>query len=131
MLSAGKCIQCKCVVWLPDELYNAAQRGRGKVQFFCGYGHSMVFAVGESENDKLRRERDRLAQQIAERDDRIRQERERAEAAERRASAARGQVTRIKNRVSHGVCPCCSRTFENLARHMTSKHPDYRAEAAE
>lgn len=22
-------------------------------------------------------------------------------------------------------CPCCNRTFQNLQRHMTSKHPDY------
>jgi hypothetical protein len=29
------------------------------------------------------------------------------------------------------VCPCCNRTFENLARHMNSKHRGYAAESAE
>ncbi|WP_159103999.1 hypothetical protein [Rhodopseudomonas sp. B29] len=57
--------------------------------------------------------------------------RDQREAAERRAAAARGQVTKIKNRVGHGVCPCCNRTFANLARHMAGEHPGYTAEAAE
>jgi hypothetical protein len=40
-------------------------------------------------------------------------------------------VTKIKNRVGHGVCPCCTRSFQNLARHMASEHPTFAAEAAE
>lgn len=43
----------------------------------------------------------------------------------RRLSAQRGVTTRIKNRVKHGVCPCCQRTFRQLAAHMKSKHPDF------
>ena len=27
-----------------------------------------------------------------------------------------------------GTCPCCNRTFTNLARHMASKHKDVGAE---
>lgn len=49
-------------------------------------------------------------------------ERERVKAECRKAAAARGQVTRIKNRIKNGVCPLCNRTFPNLARHMASKH---------
>lgn len=97
--------------------------------FHCPNGHKRHFS--ESEADRMRKERDRLAQRIAERDDRIKQLREQADAAERRAAAARGQVTKIKNRVGHGVCPCCNRSFENLHRHMTTKHPTFTAEAAE
>lgn len=48
--------------------------------------------------------------------------------AERRAAAARGQVTRIKRRVAHGVCPCCNRTFADLAKHMSGQHPEYVAD---
>lgn len=130
MIDAGECYRCKCKVFLPDELYHAAKRGAGSVSFYCGYGHPMVFCVGESDLDKMRRERDRLAQRVAERDDQITHQREIAEAAERRAAAARGQVTKIKNRVGKGVCPCCNRTFENLHRHMSTQHPTFAAEAA-
>lgn len=131
MINAGRCVRCKCDIWLPEALYEAAQAGRGRVAFFCSYGHSQVFIEGETEEQKLRRERDRLAQRIAERDDEIRHQRERAKAAERRASAARGQVTKIKNRVGKGVCPCCNRSFANLHRHMATEHPAFIAEAAE
>lgn len=46
---------------------------------------------------------------------------------ERRLKAQKGVTTRIKNRVRRGVCPCCNRYFENLQRHMESKHADYAA----
>jgi hypothetical protein len=109
-------------------------RRESKETFWCPNGHPRVYC--ESEADVIRRERDRLKQQIAERDDAIRREqnwrraeRDGREAAERRASAARGQVTRLKNRASAGVCPCCNRTFSQLARHMAEKHPRFKAEA--
>lgn len=35
------------------------------------------------------------------------------------------QVTRIRNRVGHGVRPGCRRTFENLRRHRTNQHPGF------
>lgn len=131
MKNVGLCCTCKCEMWIPDALYEAADRGRGKIGFHCAYGHSNVFAVGESEETKLRRERDRLAQRIAERDDEIARQRQLREETERRLSATKGVVTQIKNRVGHGVCPCCNRTFGDLARHMAHQHPTYAAEAAE
>jgi hypothetical protein len=33
----------------------------------------------------------------------------------------------LHRRVGNGVCPCCSRSFTNLKRHIRSKHPDYPA----
>lgn len=126
------CCICHCDMWLPPALDEAARRSRGPngIQFFCAYGHRQHYSLGENEETKLRRERDRLKQQLAEKDDEISRQRGLREDTERRLSAQRGVVTRIKNRIGHGVCPCCNRTFENLARHMTSKHPEY-AEAAE
>jgi len=47
------------------------------------------------------------------------------DATRRTLSATRGVVTRIKNRIGHGVCPCCKRHFGNLQKHMDSKHPGY------
>lgn len=91
--------------------------------FYCTNGHPRVFTKTpvEDENDRIRLERDRLRQSVAELED--------ARAlAERRASAARGQVTRLKNRAANGVCPCCSRSFANLHRHMQTKHAGFLAE---
>ncbi len=34
-------------------------------------------------------------------------------------------MTKVKKRAANGVCPCCNRTFSDLARHMKAKHPDF------
>jgi len=60
-------------------------------------------------------------------DDVIAEKNTRIEMERRRVSAARGRVTKIKRRVQHGVCPCCNRTFSNLASHMKTKHPEFEA----
>lgn len=127
------CCKCKCQMWVPDELDKAAlhRRGPNGIRFWCPYGHDQFYAEGESDEQKLRRERDRLAQRIAEKDDEIARQRQMREETERRLSATRGVVTRIRNRVGHGVCPCCNRNFGNLARHMATQHPTWTAEAAE
>jgi hypothetical protein len=131
MKNVGLCAHCGCEVWLPDALHKAAAEGAPNISFYCGYGHVMAFSKGETEETKLRRERDRLAQRIAEKDDEIKHQLRLLNAAERRVTAARGQVTKIKNRVGRGVCPCCNRTFENLHRHVSSQHPTFTSEAAE
>ena len=48
-----------------------------------------------------------------------------AKNAEHRRRGEKAAKTRIKNRISNGVCPCCNRTFQNLHRHMQNQHPDY------
>jgi hypothetical protein len=130
-LISQTCCNCKCSFAIPSELYQSALAYREKLSFYCPYGHSQYFITGETEEAKLRRERNRLRQQIAEKDDTIREWIGRKETVERQLTATKGVVTRIKNRVGRGVCPCCNRTFENLQRHMRGKHPTYVAEAAE
>jgi hypothetical protein len=39
--------------------------------------------------------------------------------------ALRGAATRLRKRAAAGVCPCCNRSFVELARHMATKHPAY------
>lgn len=104
---------------------------RGKKQtrstFFCPNGHSQHFS-GETEEEKLRRERNLLAQRIAQKDDEIASQRRMREEAERSASAFRGQVTRLRNRAKAGLCPCCNRHFTNLERHIKGQHPEFQGE---
>lgn len=54
------------------------------------------------------------------------------DAALSRANEARAEADRLKaeakrtaRRSAAGVCPCCHRTFKQMARHMKTKHPDY------
>jgi hypothetical protein len=111
--------------WAAPEDWVAEKRESGS-GFFCPNGCRRAFK--ESISDKLRRERDRLKQQLAERDDAVLlAERDRLDAM-RRARAYKGQVTKLKNRSAAGICPCCNRSFENLRRHMKSKHPNFAEE---
>ncbi|MFC6487312.1 hypothetical protein [Nitratireductor sp. GCM10026969] len=121
------CCRCKSDMWLPDDLYSAARKSPD-ISFYCPYGHPQHFPEGETEEVRLRRERDRLKQQLAQKDDEIGWQRNQREAAQRSASARKGQITRLKNRAAAGVCPCCNRSFENLRRHMASKHPGFVSE---
>lgn len=120
------CYRCKEVFGMGAETYHTLKRSHAT--FHCPFGHPQHFPEGETEEAKLRRERDQLTQRVAEWQDYERQASKRADAAERRASAARGQVTRLKNRAANGVCPCCSRSFADLRRHMASKHAGFLAE---
>ncbi len=45
--------------------------------------------------------------------------------AQHQVRAYRGVITKTKRRIAHGVCPCCQRTFQDLARHMKGQHPGY------
>lgn len=118
------CYQCKCQMWIPDSLNDAAlcSRGPSGIQFFCAYGHKQHYVVGESEETKLRRERDRLKQQTARLEDEAREVRARAEKAER-------ATKRLKKRTAAGTCPCCQRTFSNMAEHMKHQHPAFVCDA--
>lgn len=107
---------------MPKSLERQA-RQNASVSFYCPLGHSNVYR--ESEADRYRREAERLKQQMARKDDELRAERERTDRERRSAAAYRGQVTKLRTRAKAGVCPCCTRHFSNVERHMASKHPDF------
>jgi|HubBroStandDraft_2_1064218.scaffolds.fasta_scaffold82583_2 hypothetical protein len=88
--------------------------------FFCPNGDKISYGPS-----LLDRERSRLLRMEAQ----LTHERDQREAAERSAAAYRGQVTKIKRRVGNGVCPCCKRSFANLARHMEGQHPGFATDA--
>jgi hypothetical protein len=121
----GPCCRCKSEMWLPQALYDAANHGKGAITFYCAYGHSQVFAQGESEAEILRRERDRLKQQMAYHEDTIRELAKERDAARATAKALAKATKSLKTRAAAGVCPCCHRTVSQMKRHMQSKHPNF------
>jgi DNA repair exonuclease SbcCD ATPase subunit len=104
------------------------KRQRDHATFYCPAGHPQCFA-GESDVEQLQRQlaaAKQHAKELGEWADEQRTERKRAE---RQLAATKAAHTRTKNRIAHGVCPCCNRTFQNLARHMAGQHPDYTGQA--
>lgn len=111
------CGNCGMVFWVAQHWLKEKRDTGG--EFHCPNGHTRVFK--ESETDRLRK-------QLAAKEEELARERTRSEQKDRTNAALRGQVTKIKTRVQHGVCPCCNRTFQQLARHMATKHPDWKGQ---
>jgi hypothetical protein len=121
---AHRCGKCGVHFGLEQDFLDSRQND-GQT-FYCPNGHPRVFR--ETEAQRLRKENERLTRVAEnERQGRI-AARELLTHETRSHAATRGHVTRKKKqlaRVSAGVCPCCNRTFQNLARHMAGKHPDF------
>lgn len=121
-LTIIECANCHMDFGIPEGLFRT--RRDDHRMFYCPLGHSNYYP-GKSDAEKLRAELD-ASRRIAANE---RERRQRAEDRERnteyRRRAAQGQVTKIKRRVGRGVCPCCNRTFVDLARHMAGQHPEF------
>lgn len=118
-LSVCECANCHMDFAITKKFME--DRRNDHKTFYCPSGHPNVFRE-ESELERTRRERDQAIQRAAYKDDEIRRERERKEHAQNTSRTYKGHLTRTRRRISAGVCPCCNRTFQNLARHMESKH---------
>lgn len=123
------CSGCGILYAMPESFQK--ERLADKRTFYCPNGHTQTY-TGKTEAQKLReqldeerRGRQRAEQNVAYWSDEAKEQRERAEHERRRANGYKGHATRITKRAKAGVCPCCNRSFENLRRHMTSKHPQF------
>lgn len=100
------------------------------LQFFCPNGHRQHYAEGTVAQltRQLERERKLLEEQkrvTAFAQTNAAAERAAREQTQRQLRARKGINTRLRNRIKHGVCPCCNRTFQNLQRHMGTQHPQF------
>lgn len=106
---------CNARFAVPTTSYDKWQKLRDRTTFWCPHCGSARHFIGESpEQKKLRAAEERLQQ-----------ERARANVAEHREARTQKQYRRMRSRVRNGVCPCCNRSFEALARHMQSQHPEF------
>jgi hypothetical protein len=97
------CCECGTVFGIVER--HQAQLRESSATFYCPNGHELVY--GESETERLKRDLYR---------------------AEADRKYYKTQLTRTKNRIAGGVCPCCNRSFENLRRHMATKHANYQGD---
>lgn len=114
-----ECCECGVAFAFPSTLYEKLAKRKPGTAFYCPNGHAQHY-LGESWETKLRREKQRREQMAAQ----VQDAENRADRERRSAAAYKGAATRLKNRARAGVCPCCNRTFKDLARHMKSQHPD-------
>lgn len=110
---------CWCGIRLavPVSLYDEAKR-HGKA-IHCPIGHTFVYG------NTLEKQLSQAQREAAEAQRRVRATRDLLDHEQRSHAATRGHLTRHKKRAAAGVCPCCNRTFQQLARHMAGRHPGY------
>lgn len=121
------CITCGIEFGMPDEYVK--QLRRKESSFCCPNGHSMVY--GPSDLKKKEAEIANLKNQLQLAQETRRRAQNDADHFKASRNALRGQITKIKKRIGNGVCPCCNRTFQDLQRHMHTKHPEYQSEETE
>lgn len=81
--------------------------------WYCPSGHPRAWR-GKSTEQKLR-EAEAQATHLT----------DQLQASAHEAERLRQALLRDRHRFSNGVCPCCNRSFENVARHIRGQHPDY------
>lgn len=97
------------------------ERREDHATFYCPNGHPRAFLGKTAEQKRIERleedarwYRERAENAAADRDQ-----------ARRSLAATKGVLTRTKNRIARGVCPCCQRHFADLQRHMEGQHPEF------
>jgi hypothetical protein len=124
-LELQTCAACGIAFGAPA--YFLSERRDDHKSYYCPNGHQLYFpqqtdaeqAQAEAEKyKKLWKDEQRYAADLV----------KERNAAQKQLSARKGQMTKLKNRIANGVCPCCRRSFVNLQRHMDGQHPDYTEE---
>jgi peptidoglycan hydrolase CwlO-like protein len=105
------CCNCGVLFAMPKEMKDRFKREGG--DFYCPNGHGQHY----TEPTVLK-----LKHQLDQKDATIERLVNNLDGTQRRLSAAKGQITKIKNRVHNGVCPECHRHFTNLEEHMKHEH---------
>jgi hypothetical protein len=128
-------VECTCglLYAIPENLNRSALKhgGPNGWQISCPLGHTWHYTGEDDLSEQLKRaseqlvtERERLAAELAEHDQ------TRAHLRGERIAKTRfkNERDRLKQRGAGGVCPAdgCHRHFENLERHIVSKHPELR-----
>lgn len=117
------CCNCQCLFAVPAGVRKKwVESG---ANFYCPNGHVQHYT--ESDTQRLRKQIERLEREKSWAANNAKAEREARERTERRLISQKGAATKLRNRIANGVCPCCTRSFANLGKHMKHQHPDWQS----
>ena len=121
------CPESGCGVVFAIEGSFQARRREDHKSFYCPNGHRMAYSQ-DNEKESLRKSLANAQESVARNREWANREYEQRKAADRKAAAARGQTTKMRNRILNGVCPVpgCKRSgFNDVAAHIATVHPQY------
>lgn len=120
-LAVEVCWVCGISFAIPQTFRNRKKTHGGS--FYCPAGCHLGY--GDSELDKAKKEIERIRKEKEWAEQRALSNHRLYESEQKSKAVVRGHLTRVKNRIANGVCPCCNRSFKNLHRHMKSQHPTF------
>ena len=120
--SVINCAKCGIGFGIPEDYERQLRSDCGT--FYCPSGHTQWFP-GKTDQQRI----NELKAQVASKNDLLASTQRELDKRYRLQRAAEGKTRAIKRRVANGVCPCCTRTFQNLAAHMANKHPGFPKDA--
>lgn len=126
VLTQINCGEC-AATYAINERYRKQKLDNGG-GWHCPYCRTSWGYFGETEAQKLKKLLEAQQRQTEFAKNNAKAEREAREATERRLTAQKAAKTRLRNRIKNGVCPCCTRSFTDLRRHIATKHPDFQPE---
>jgi len=120
-MKATDCCMCGITFAMTKNYYNdRLEDGNG---FYCPAGHEQIFT--DSEVQKLEREIKWKDKQLERTQYLLNSAKGMLRYTENSLRSTRGAHTKTKKRIANGVCPCCKRSFRQLARHMHTQHPEF------
>jgi 1-aminocyclopropane-1-carboxylate deaminase/D-cysteine desulfhydrase-like pyridoxal-dependent ACC family enzyme len=114
-LEKDTCGKCGGVYALNKAFTDHARANRGG--YNCPYCQTR-WCWNESDADRLRKQLETRERELREAKCETLRKQQLLDAEQQ----SREKAEKKLRRVSNGVCPCCKRTFSNLARHMATKH---------
>lgn len=118
------CYECGLLFGIESEYNRKLVSLKTQTWFTCPAGHKQHY-VGESDSMKVAR-LDREKQEEINKVRRLESDakilRDEAFKANEKTKRLRTAIKKKSLRIKNGVCPHCDRSFENLQRHMTTKH---------
>jgi len=111
-----------------NYLEEACRRGRFEQCWTCPYC-KVWRGYGQTEADRLKKQIADLERSKASLENQRRDAQREADHFRKSRDGIRGALVKERKRIGHGVCPCCHSSFENLRRHMSTKHPNFSAMA--
>ncbi len=110
-LVSEECCNCHMVFAVPADFHRRA-REKGTT-FYCPNGHGQSY----TETEVMM-----LKHQLEQKDAALSDTQVRLSEALEVIGKKNTEIRRMRVRIHAGVCPDCQRHFENLERHMKSKH---------
>lgn len=114
------CCVCGVVFAMPEDLKQNCRKEGPNKSFYCPNGHAQYYqhTIRDQELMKLKQEKEQLQQSRISLLNQLQDK-------EVEISTLKKSAKRRNLRIKAGVCPCCNRTFKQLAEHMNAMHPDY------